>query len=422
MRFRKSLNAFLMLPYHVACANSKHQIIIYNHKFNRKHTLKGHTEEIVCIIQLQDGRLASCGKDAMIKFWDLTKENSCISWDGHPFGGTVWCLLQLRDGRLLSGSTHRFIRVWNLSDGSFIEWETGCAIFCLIQLYGGKIVSADAGGCVLIWTLQGTRERTIIIGNSVWSLIQIANGLLVCGLSQDHFETIDVYDLNSNSQQKYGGEGSTYSLLSYQNGFVSGSTRSKIDIWTPNGENFQLEKRFEQHLTYQYIHSLCELPDGRLLATSDKICIWNVKQKRKKKQCRFICEGKYAKIVYLHNDDKESVTVLHDYLIDFLPQRDVHSLVYAYIKMKSYVSFLHSQSNLYLQLESPDIRNEILIGQLIQVALPFVLALLQFLFRQVVLDTCDAITENRNVPRQYRSIRFQKRCRHPVAVLVGRRR
>jgi WD40 repeat protein len=68
------LEVFLQLKDDRLCgiAGYDYHIVVYNLDTNRiDMTLKGHTQHISAIIQLEDGRLCSCSYDYTIKVWSL---------------------------------------------------------------------------------------------------------------------------------------------------------------------------------------------------------------------------------------------------------------------------------------------------------------------------------------------------------------
>jgi WD40 repeat protein len=89
-------------------------------------TLEGSIGTIWTIVQLNDGRLASAGRDAIVRIWDIqplpvaSKKNSqldrCIR---RLFGHKVFvsALVQLDNNKLLSGDGYGYIRMWDLREG-----------------------------------------------------------------------------------------------------------------------------------------------------------------------------------------------------------------------------------------------------------------------------------------------------------------
>ncbi|MCQ2818826.1 MAG: hypothetical protein MJ252_16290 [archaeon] len=79
-------------------------------KFNLIGKLEGHTDGVVTLIELEDGRIASGSFDTTIRIWDISNMTCCQVLSGHK--NTVFCLYQVKDGRLISGSADRTIRIW----------------------------------------------------------------------------------------------------------------------------------------------------------------------------------------------------------------------------------------------------------------------------------------------------------------------
>lgn len=77
-------------------------------------TCTGHTLDVRALVDLQDGRIASCSDDSYIKIWDW-KTGKCLSTlIGHS--GCVSSLTRLIDGRLASGSSYpdSSIKIWTV--------------------------------------------------------------------------------------------------------------------------------------------------------------------------------------------------------------------------------------------------------------------------------------------------------------------
>ena len=57
--------------------------LFHNRNFKLLQTLKGHTDYVISVIQLKDGRLASASDDNTIKIWDLTTSQAVQTLKGH---------------------------------------------------------------------------------------------------------------------------------------------------------------------------------------------------------------------------------------------------------------------------------------------------------------------------------------------------
>ena len=82
-------------------------------------TLSGHTEHVLSVTALSDGRLVSCSYDKTIKVWDLSRPNKeqCVaSLNGHY--RWVALVLQLDNGWLVSCSVDHKIKLWDLTGGN----------------------------------------------------------------------------------------------------------------------------------------------------------------------------------------------------------------------------------------------------------------------------------------------------------------
>ena len=71
--------------------------------------LKGHTNCVLALILLNDGKLCSGGAELCIKIWNW-EENICeLNLEGNL--GWVKCLFQLKNGNILSGSEDKTIKI-----------------------------------------------------------------------------------------------------------------------------------------------------------------------------------------------------------------------------------------------------------------------------------------------------------------------
>ena len=165
-------------------------------------TLEGHTDGVICVIQLFDGRLVSGGIDTTLRIWDTISGSCLMTLEGHM--NSVWCVIQLADGRLVSGSFDYTLRIWDTISGSCLMTLEGHinTVACLIQLTDGRLVSSSDDNTLKVWdTISGSCLMTLHgHTNIVCYVIQLTDGRLVSGSADD---TIKVWNIMSLSQQKW---------------------------------------------------------------------------------------------------------------------------------------------------------------------------------------------------------------------------
>src|SRR5208282_2897199 len=80
--------------------------------------LEGHSDRVVGLCLLPDGRLASGSGDNTIRLWDVATGAETARLEGHSY--RVDALCPLPDGRLASGSGDNTIRLWDVATGAWI--------------------------------------------------------------------------------------------------------------------------------------------------------------------------------------------------------------------------------------------------------------------------------------------------------------
>ena len=187
--------------------------------------LTGHTQNVQCMVELDDGRhIVSGSDDASVRVWDL-ETGSCIQHlTGHT--GPVNSLVALTDGRIVSGSEDDSLRVWdrvNLTRRCGRIGRFSCAhhlshtteshehdtSVIVLELDDGRIVSGGsiapteneigAMKCFLrIWdvTTGSCTQRLTAFTDSGWymtvNIVQLADRRIVSG---DYHGSVRVWDL-----------------------------------------------------------------------------------------------------------------------------------------------------------------------------------------------------------------------------------
>jgi len=236
-------------------------------------TFKGHSEEVKCLIELEDGTLASCSNDKTIKFWNHKGE--CIqTLQGHQ---SVVSIIELKDGTLASGFFDATIKLWNRK-GEYIQTLQGeiGTVRPIIELKDGILASCGSWNSVIdLWNRKGERIQTLQgHTGTVRSLIEFKDGTLASG-SDD--KTIKFWNRKGECIQTL--QGHTHwvsSLTELKDGtLASGSWDTTIKLWNRKGECIQTLEA----MTGGIICSLIELKDGTLASScgDGTIKLWNRK-------------------------------------------------------------------------------------------------------------------------------------------------
>ena len=161
-------------------------------------TLRGHTDCINTMIQLNDGRIVSGSDDKTLRIWDSTTGNLLQTLQGHNGVIPLLTVIQLNDRRIISGSDYDTLPIWNSTTGNLEQTLRGHdygGIFTVIQLNDGRIVSGSDDETLRIWDsttghlLQTLRGHTDLI----FRVIQLNDGRIV---SASHDYTLRIWGPN----------------------------------------------------------------------------------------------------------------------------------------------------------------------------------------------------------------------------------
>ena len=73
-------------------------------------TLMGHNSSFNSLVEMSDGRIASCSDDETIIIWDFNNNECVLTLQGHE--SSINSLIELDDGLIASCSDDRTIKLW----------------------------------------------------------------------------------------------------------------------------------------------------------------------------------------------------------------------------------------------------------------------------------------------------------------------
>ena len=224
--------------------------------FTCKKTILGHTQKIVCLIELISGKIASGSYDKTIRIWDLNteKEDLIIKEKGR-----VFCLLEFEKNKILSGISDNSITLWDADSPceNYIYNFTGHELWVnsLVKCDNKHFASASNDTKIKIWDFYNKKCTVTLKGHldSVLTLILLKNKHLCSGGADLTIKIWDWEEQNCLSTLK-GHEKWVKCILELNNGIiVSGSDDSTIKIW----QNYIHIKTLRKHT--HSVRTFCQI-------------------------------------------------------------------------------------------------------------------------------------------------------------------
>ena len=200
-------------------------------------SFKAHQEKIVCIIELNSGKIATGSYDSTIKIWNLdTFEcEKTINEDGH-----VFCLLEFDENMILSGTNQSTIQLWDINNsyGDKIYTFEGHELWinCIVKCNNKYFSSCSNDTDIRIWDYHLRKCINVLKGHDdcVLALTKLNDGRL-CSGSADLKIKIWNWELGTCDITLVGHKRWVKCICQLSNGFIlSGSDDKTIKVWKDN--------------------------------------------------------------------------------------------------------------------------------------------------------------------------------------------
>ena len=153
-----------------------------------KTSYDGHAGEICSLVALKDDLVATAGRDARIKLWNLRSGECAGELGGHQ--DTIWDLQSAFDGKyLISSSSDTTIKVWRINERKCKKTFKGhsSAVYALEFIESGKtLVSGAQDGALIYWDMNEGKIQKRLAGHekAIWSIKKL-NSATILTASED---------------------------------------------------------------------------------------------------------------------------------------------------------------------------------------------------------------------------------------------
>ena len=239
-------------------------------------TLKGE-ESFLCLCELDPQYILSGGKDGIVKKWSLQSKEVEMNYLGHT--KWIYSIVKIDNIYFASGSTDGMIKVWNHESWSdpYKELREESRVISLILLKNGRLCSGNDKGKITIWDWKKGKMLNSFVGSQekacINCLCELEDRSIAYGTSEKYIklwhESKDLITLQGHCD-------SIRSICSLSsNYFASGSFDKCIKIWDTNTK--KCIQTLKEHK--DIISCVIKLRNGNLVSASgDKtIKIWEKK-------------------------------------------------------------------------------------------------------------------------------------------------
>ena len=240
--------------------------------------LKGHSGPIYCLIELNDGRIASGSKDKKIIIWDLQNKKIDKILEGHL--NSIYSLLQLREGNLISCSEDFTIKIWDLIDYKILKnINFSFPIYCCLELFDLRIALGH-NKIISVLRIQISKKDFVLEGheNKITKIIQLNENKIASSSFDGKIFIWDILEQNDNFVFS-GHEDVIYDIININYSRIASCSNDKtIKFWDWKSKKYI----FSLNGHKLGVLSLFLYNESQLLSSGkDGLCkIWDILKKR----------------------------------------------------------------------------------------------------------------------------------------------
>ena len=198
--------------------------------------LRGHYDDIFCLLETSKRQLVSCSKDGTILIWSIDNHNIIYNFKGH--NNSVGCVIEIGENKIVTGGADCKIKIWDLSSNpegneEILSGHTN-AVFSICKINEQLIASASCDKTIRLWDFVKKKCLNIFSGHKgyVWSVVKLKEEDKIASASSD--KTIKIWNIDElkciNTINAHKHDITALTLLS-DGKLVSASTDMQIKIW-----------------------------------------------------------------------------------------------------------------------------------------------------------------------------------------------
>lgn len=140
---------------------------------------------ICALVTLKDNFIATAGRDAKIKLWNLSTGDCAGELSGHH--DTIWDIRAAFEGKyLISSSADATIKVWRVSEKKLKKTFKGheCPVYALEFEESTKtLISGGQNGTLFLWDMNEGKIAKKLVGHkkAIWTIKKLAGDKIVTG-------------------------------------------------------------------------------------------------------------------------------------------------------------------------------------------------------------------------------------------------